>query len=855
MKILSRAWVAMALRVVPREWRATVARDLADEAERAGKSTWWVGAEAMMAGAQLRPTVSGDVMWTDIKYAIRSLIRARWFSVGAILTFALGIGVNVAVFSAVDRMLFRPLPYDRPDDLYVLGEYAAGASRPYGTLPMSYVASARSLPGIIGVSQSGWDLLPHTSSEEPGDEQAVMLSEASYNALAVLGVRPYAGRDLTEGDARSRTPKALISYEVWQGRFAGRTDLVGSRLWRDRQQVEVVGILPPQFINASNFLDPRSDGLVLDPTEITAADARARAVPAIVRVKPGVSQTVVQSQIDAMVSGLRASAPQPATRIPTEFRIVPLRAVLFGGYVNYLWLVTVTAALVFLVAAANLSTLMSLRSRSRAQEQAVRAALGASRRRLVASAFTESLVLALAGAVVSLIVLELMNSIIHQTLPLVFSRFSANLAEPRVLLTTFACAMFAAAVAALAPALRSRRFALGSALHEGARGSSRRAGGRSMIVAETAISVLLVAGAAATVRNLVVLERRDLGFQSEGLFNVRVGLPPLPTPSPAAAFMNYSRVGEAIAASPRVREAAGVNTSPIWGSRSEAMTPALGTSGLRYRVGVGFLETIGVRLVSGRLMTAAEITTRTHVAVLSERGVKVAFPGAMPTDVIGRSLVSDGEAPFEIVGVVSDLRPSHAREPDPLLYVPLDETKFRFMEFAVRTTDSRPPSIVEIRRSVKQAGLEPTSVGVTDVAERLGEGLLNARFRAALFGSFAVVAMALAIVGLYSLASFEVAQRHRELGIRVALGATPLTLARGVIADTGRPVLLGVAGGVAGSYWMAAFLQEFLNVVDARDPGTLALVAALLTSAAVGAAWIPARRAARTDPALVLRSN
>jgi ABC-type antimicrobial peptide transport system permease subunit len=314
-------------------------------------------------------------------------------------------------------------------------------------------------------------------------------------------------------------------------------------------------------------------------------------------------------------------------------------------------------------------------------------------------------------------------------------------------------------------------------------------------------------------------------------------------------------VSEVIAGLPGVRAFGAANYLVPDGSRTEAFTKDLGTRGLRYRVGAGYLETLGVRIIAGRLIRPAEVASRTHVGVLSERGVRLAFPDATPQTVLGRSLTSAGEEPYQIVGVVSDVRADPTTEPDPLLYVPLDDTKFRYMSFNVRTTENKKPSLVDIRDRVKAAGLVPTSVAVEDVGMGIDRGLLNFRFRAALFGSFAIVALVLAVVGLYAVSSFDVAQRRREMGVRLALGARPGVLAQVIIRDATMPVLIGIGVGSLLAYWAATFLQSFLTGVDARDPWTLLLVAALLLAAAVAASWIPAQRAAATDPSEALRAQ
>ncbi len=794
-------------------------------------------------------------MWTDLRYAIRSLRQARWFTVGAVLTFALGIGVNVAVFAAVDRMLFRKLPYERPQDLVVMRETAADGSQFYGTLPMNYVAEARRLDAVVDASQAGSNGLGFTLAPEPGDETAISLSEVSYNALSVLGVRPYAGRDFTEDDARSKRRVALISYELWQSRFAGRRDLIGQRIWNSREPTEVVGILPPHFINATSYLDPKSDGIFLDFTLFVARDPRERAVPPTIRLKPGVSLAVAQAQVDAMVARLRAGEPAPPPgRLPTVIRLVPLDRVLFGYYTSYLWLVAAASALVFLVACANLSSLMLVRGRSREQQHAVHLALGASRGRLIRGALIEALCLAVAGGAVAALVLVLVRHGLEQVLPAVFSRYSAGLADLRVMLALVGCAVLGAAIAGVAPGLRAGRVDVLAALQQHAgRGSARRIGGRSLLLVEAAVSVLLVAGAAATSRSLIGLLKTDLGFDPRALYTVSVFLPP--RPDPGANYEQYVEVERALKAMSGMRMVASANSLPMDGSRPEQLTPEMGRVGSRYRVGAGLLETMGARVVAGRLIASDDVASHAHVGVLNLSALRFIWPGVDPQRAVGRLLQSGGEEPFQIVGIVADIRSSPAAAPQPALFVPVDATKFRFLSYVARTANGRQPSVVAVRRQLKAAGLNPTSIQVGDEDVSISNSLKNDRFRAALFGAFGIAALALAVIGLYSVASFEVSLRRRELGVRIALGATPSGLGQMVMREAVRPVLAGAGIGLIGAYWAGPFLQAFLARTDARDPWTLGIVAAVMVVASAAAAWIPARRAARTDPAAVLRAH
>lgn len=854
MRSLARAFSALALRCVPREWRDTVAGDLDDEALRSGRSGWWIGCQAIAAGMRLRPVVNGDVMWTDLRYAVRSLLQARWFAIGAVLTFALGIGVNVAVFSAVDRMMFRALPYDHPERLVVMREFGAQPVQAYGTLPATYVAEARRLDAVVDASMSGWNSLNFTLEPEPGDDAAFSLSQATFNTLSVLGVRPWSGRDFMEADARAENRVALISYEVWKSRFAGRQDILGLQLWNARKSTVIVGVLPPQFINATSFLNPKSDGLYLEFDLFAPTSPRERAVPPTVRLKPGVTIEVAQAQVEAMVSRLRQTEPAlPPGRLPSAIRLTSLDELLFAKYNPYLWLVMSASALVFLVACANLSSLMMVRGRSRERQFAVHLALGASRGRLIRRALVEALCLAGAGGAVAVVVLALSGSALARVIPPVFSRYAAGLVDLRVVIALAGCAVAGAVVAAIGPGLRAGRVDIIATLQQqGGRTSSRRLGGRSLLLVEAVVCMLLVAGAAATARSLVGLLTVDLGYEPRALYGIGVFLPPLK--DPAANFEQYMKVESVLRSVLGSSVASSSNALPMDGSRPEQLVEGL-ASGSRYRVGAGLLNTLGARVIAGRLIRPDEVAARARVGVLNKSAVSLIWPDLTPQQAVGRLLESKGEAPFEIVGVVADMRDGPRGSGHEALFVPLDATKFRFVSYVARTADGKKPSLVAVRRQIKAAGFEPRSVSIGDFAVTQSNSLRDDRFRAALFMTFGVIALALAVVGLFSVASFEVALRRREMGVRVALGATPMALSMLVVREAVRPVMLGAALGLLLAFWAGKFLQSFLTGVDARDPGTLIIVAGVLILTSSCAAWIPARRAARTDPATVLRAD
>jgi putative ABC transport system permease protein len=792
----------------------------------------------------------------DLAYAVRSLVRARWFTAAAVLIFALGIGVNVAVFTAVDRALFRELPYDHPDDIVVMRE-VDGNGRTFGTLPATIVLEARRYHrGFLDLSVSG--LTDAFSLQaEPDGGPPLRLTAVTHNTLELFGVDVLRGRDFSAEDAAAKAPVALISFDAWRHRFAGAEDIVGRQIYGgpDASPIEIVGVLPATFIPPSSFLNPLSDGLVLDPETFSSAQPAGRSFQAYARLDPRTSIEAAQAELNALVDATRRELPKPVNGSATFIHLVPLESVLFDRYVDYLWLLVGAASLVLGVACANLGSLMLVRNRSREQLAATQIALGAPGWRLIRVGVVESLLLALAGTTVSLLVIGWSDSALRAVLPPVFSRYTAGIADPRVLafalLTAFLCTLIAGAY----PSWRISRVDVLPLLQGGGRSSSvsRWLGGRALLVVETALSIILVAGAATTIRSFATLSRTGLGFQPDNLHAVAVMWPR--GVEPGGRFQQSVLVLQALMSAPGVASAAAVDDDPLSGSVGMGpLGPGLrGTA--RWRVTAGFFETMDMRLLAGRELSGAEVTADVPVGVLSESGLHLIWPGLRASEAIGKSLRFPGEPDREIVGVVGDVRSSHAATPIPSLYVPLSARNFRRAVFTIRMAPGATPAVADIRSRMHQVGVRAASVTVDDVSQRLRNGLADHRFRALLFSLFGVTALALAVLGLYAVGAYEATRRQREMGIRLAIGGSRGAVQWLIVRQALAPVLVGVVAGVCGAYWAAAFVQSFLHQVDARAPMTLVMVVILLLASTALAAWLPARRVARLDPAAVLRAQ
>jgi predicted permease len=848
--------VRAALRLVPAEWRPMVADDVMDAAAGENRGSAWAAWQAVRVGARMRLASTVDSARFDIGYALRSLVRARWFTGAATLIFALGIGVNVAVFTAVDRALFRELPYESPDNVVVMRE-VDGSGRPFGTMPAAIALEARRHHrGFVDLSVSGF-----TGSfsvfREPEDGPPLRLTAVTHNTLELFGVHVFRGRDFTADDAAGKARVALISFDAWKRRFAEADDIVGRQVyeWPESNPVEIVGVLPADFIPPSSFLNPLSDGLVLDPNTFSSAPPGARSFPPYVRLRPRTSIEAAQEELTLLVETIRRDLPKPANASATFIQLVPLKSVLFDRYVDYLWLIVGAASLVLAVACANLGSLMLVRNRSREHLAATQIALGAPSWRLVRSGLLESLLLSLAGTAVSLLIISWSDSALRAVLPPVFSRYAAGVADPRVLTFALVTAFLCTLVAGAYPSWRTSRVDVLPILQGGDRSSRTRrlTGGRALLVVEAALCVILVAGAAVTVRSFTTLSRTDLGFEPNSLHTVVVGWPR--GLEPAAQFQQAFLVVQALSAAPGVAAAAAVDINPLSGAAGMGtLGPGLQGSS-RWRVTSGFFDALNMRVLAGRHLSVTEVATDAPVGVLSESGLRLAWPGLRASEAIGQRLRFPGEPDREIVGVVGDIRSSHAAAPIPSLYLPLSSHNFRRAEFIIRMAPGAAPRVADIRSRILQAGVSAASVTTGDVRQRLQSGLADQRFRALLFSLFGVIALLLAALGLYAVGAFEVTRREREMGIRLAIGGSRGTVQWLIIRQTVTPVLVGLIAGLCGTYWAASFVQSFLFQVDARDPITLTIVVIVLLASTALAAWLPARRAAQLDPAAVLRAQ
>jgi predicted permease len=684
------------------------------------------------------------------------------------------------------------------------------------------------------------------------DGPELRLTNVTYQMPAILGLNPVRGRGFNEEDDRLKRAVVMLTYEGWQDRLGGTPDVVGRRLWLRDTAFEVIGVLPPGFIPPGPFVDPTMVGIRLMP-EVNTVSRSVLSLPPVVRIVSGVSQAAAQAELEALVKSLRQE--MNVEQAPTSIRFIPIRDAMFGTYYQYIRLVLGGAALVLLATCVSLATLFLVRARSLWPQVALRAALGASPRRLMAEALAERGLVCFVGTAAALVAYRWSADALTATVPPLFGRFAAGATDLRVILFAAATVLLATLIATL---FTSRQLTTADPLaalgRTSAGGPQRRLrSGRWILAVEAALGVILVAGAVVTLRNFAGLATTGLGFEPGDTYLLYTRSEP--GLGKVENFEAFQRMLDATRRLPGVIAAAGSPSLSVMRAGESPFSPQ-GPSCCRWRVTSDYFDTLQIPIIAGRALSTEDGRNDARVAVLSLLGARRLWPNLAPEAVVGRIVQFDGEPPREVVGVCGDVRRSFDDEHWPSIYLPLnsDSPPGVLMSAVIRTAkgvDMRFGSL----RPVVEAGGDNTLLAVRPMLPMYDRALEAPRFRAVLFGVFAAVALMVAMTGLYATAGYLAIQRKQEIGVRMTLGAVRGSIIRLVIMETCLPVFVGTAGGLLFAVWVAQYVQTFLHNIDARDPWTYLLVAAVLIGTSVGAAWLPAHRASRTDPAEALRAR
>lgn len=794
-------------------------------------------------------------MRKDLWYALRNMAANPGVYGVALLTLALGIGVNTAMFSVMHAVLLRPLPYRDADRLVTIGARIPrlniwSAAVEYNTFAEWWRARARSFEAMAAHT-SGWTVL--TLGDQP---QRVRTVRVTANYFSVIGLGPSLGRDfLPEEDQPGGPRVAILSDGLWKRRFGANRAVLGQSILLDQNSYTVIGVLSPGF--------ELNQGEVFVP--IAASTARAPGQPTVgayARLKPGVTVREAQAEIDGLCRGWVAEYQYPKDWGAQIWR---LRDYLVREVRSSILVLAVAVALVLLIACSNVANLLLARAGARQREIAIRSALGADRGRILRQLLTESALLGgLAAGLGLLLAWSLGKAIVASEVPLPFLRSIS--VDGTILAFTVGASLVTTVLFGLAPALAAAHAGLLENLKEGGRGGGegvRRSRFRStLVVAEVALALLLVIGATLTIRSLVRLQAVDPGFNPESVLTADLALPRSGYAEAARRAVFYRTLLERVAAIPGVASASMASHLPFSGSKSGndifaegAPPPKPGEQTIAFHrtIDAGYFRALQVPLKGGRFFTARD-SSGPPIAIVNETLARRFWPGQ---DAAGKRFKVGRSGPvFTVVGVTADMRnTSLADPPDLEYYLPYSMSPPSAMALVIRTTLDPLRLASSLRAAVRELDKDLPVSDLGTLEANIARSTGARRFSVTLLAGFALLALLLASVGIYGVVSYSVARRRHEIGVRMALGAARSRIASMVV---GNAVLLGGAGvaiGIMGSFGLTRLIRTMLYGVSATDPLVFAAAAVFLLGISALAAYIPARRAAAVDPLIALRDE
>ena len=799
-------------------------------------------------------------LYAYLRSALRQMKRNPGFFVVALTALALGIGANTAIFSAVEGVLLRPLPYADPSRLVMLWEDA------------SYLGFSRNNPAAGNYvdwraqNQVFTDMaaMRYSNAAFNGDQapEQALGRGVTPNFFDVLGVQPVVGRPFTAEEDAARRRVVVLSYALWQRRFGGNPSVVGRSILMDGEATTVVGIMPSSFF----FPDHQTDYWI--PASFTPEDLARRTrhyLEVVARMKPGVTRE--QAQRDMEVIAKRLQQQYPDTNANIGAVVVAIRENFAGDTATGLWVLQIAAVLVLLIACSNLANLLLARAAGRRREMAVRVALGANRGQIAAQLITESLLLSVGGGVAGLVVGRLCWSMFRNLVPSQIAGNGFALNAP-VLMFTAAISILAGVFFGIVPALRAPDVALQESLKEGARAGESRGGMRlrdTLVVAQFAMAFALLVGASLMIETFWNLRRVDLGFRSDHLLTMGVPLPDTKYNTNEKLRAFYRDVLDRTRTVPGVKNVGFGSDVPFTsigdteGYAIEGAPPTLpgqDNDALYREVTAGYLETIGGTLESGRLLEDRDIESGQPVVVINEFLAKRHWPGV---DAVGKRLKLTGsKEPWRtVVGVVKDIRERGLLlDMKPAVYVPVNQVDRPGADYLIARTSQDPAGMVNALRGAVWAVDADRPVAFIRTMDQLMEENVADRARPmTLLGIFAGLALVLACIGVYGVLAYSVAQRTREIGVRMALGARPLDVTRMILGRGLRLSAIGLIAGAALAGVLGVLLRTLLFGVTPAAPLVYAGTAASLLLVALAACVIPAQRAARVDPVVALRDE
>ena len=800
----------------------------------------------------------------DLRYAARMMGKNPGFTLIAVITLALGIGANTAIFTVVNAVLLRPLGFHDPSRLVIVAEKS-----PYPTITTSYEnyvdwrAQSQSFESMEGTRGATIALTG------AGDPERLNSRYATAGLFPLLGVDAVVGRTFrAEEDAAGGAPVVLLSYGLWQRRFGGAADAVGKSITLDSRPYTIVGVLPKGF----ELLQPADVFLPFTPWAKTLPDDRNwhPGIYAVARLKPGVTREQARTEMVGITKRLENQYPEYNTGISAE--VVGLQDRLVQNVRPALLLLLGAVSFVLLIACVNVANLLLARAASRGREIAIRTSMGASRWRIVRGLLTESVLIAVTGGALGLLVASAaLGPLLHMAEGSVPQIFSVGL-DRSVLLFTLVVSVLTGLVFGIVPALRTGKIDLRETLNEGSRGSTTGRGHHrilgALVATEIAVALLLLIGSGLLLRSFSRLQEVSPGFQPDHLLVADLPLSQNAYAKPELRYEFFDRLVERAKTLPGVKSAGAASFLPVSGGGSliqfniEGRPPKTPhdyvAAGYR-TVTPQYMETMGVPLLQGRNIAAGDVEKAPAVVVINASMARTYFPGENP---LGKRMqigaTPDKDVPYmEIVGVVGDVLQGLDTDAKAEMYLPYRQvdTVLPVFQLSVVLRTSGDPRLqaAALRSAVREIDPNQPVVKIRTMEENMATSVTEPRFRTWLIGIFAALALVLAAVGIYGVMSYSVNQRTNEMGIRVTLGAQPNDVFRIVVGEGLRLALIGVGVGLIGALAATRVLRTFLYGVSAIDPVTFAVTAALLTLVAVAACYFPARRATRVDPMVALR--
>jgi putative ABC transport system permease protein len=814
-----------------------------------------------------------DDLLRDTLYAVRLLGRAPGFTLTVILTLALGIGANTAIFSLVDAVMLRPLPYVEPDRLVSVWETVptqpsspTAEKRRIVVAPANFVdyeARARSFTAMTAFEQGAMTL---TGLDAP---ERLDVQNVSLGYFDVLGLRPATGRAFAPTDFKWGSHRVtILTHGTWQRLLGGDPAAVGRRIQLNGADHEVIGVMPPEFVAPVDHESPTPVDLlrplVFGPDDDVLSNRLDHRVNVIARLAAGVSSEAAAAELRSVSESIGREFPRAAQQ---GVALAPLRADQVREVRPQMLGMLAAVGLVLLIACANVAGLVMVRSLAHRREVAIRATLGASRNRLIRSLITQSVVLAVLGAAAGLLMAWWTRDVLVALAPPTLIYADSSALDLRVLSFTALLAIGTGLVFGILPAWQVSRTRPNEALRDTERVVASRwilRTRNALLAAEVALSLALLVGAGLMVRSLVALNRVDLGFEPSGVLAANISFPRAAYPTKASELAFFETVAERLRQLPGVRQVAFATGLPMRGAwtsgfQLERSEPRAADSPMEQAgfqaVSPGYFETLGIRLLHGRALADSDRTGAMPVAVVGQAFGRKFLGGRDP---IGWRFRRGEKFPWiTVVGVVADIRRGgQAANIEPQVYLPAGQTELypsTLSRLAVKTSGDVAPVREAFKQAVWAIDRNLPLTGLLTLDETLALGQAERRFQTFLFSLFAVVALLLSVVGVYGVVAYAVSQRTAEIGLRLALGARPGQIVGWAVRGAAGPLALGAALGLAIAMLLSRAVSSQLFGITASDVTTYALACGVLATIALAAAWLAARRATRIDLLTALR--